>query len=353
MNFDFLAFLDNHYIEYVDSGPNVKRGNVNIKCPFCGSNDPSHHMGIDPTTNYWACWRDKTHRGRSPVRLIMALAHCDYETAKELVGKGGRVLDEDLLTSIADGGYFNSELVPYGKASRDRSSVEYPSDIRLFDGRYSAEKPFKAYLESRGFADVDSFIRAYKLAYAVTGTYKNRIIIPYFDIHHRLVTFSGRSIYRGSNLRYRELPKEYSAVHSKQMLYNENLAANGGKVLFIVEGPIDVLKMDNYGKHLGCRAVGLSSVALTDEQLVRMMDLVDRYKRVCLVVDDGYVAQQQQILDQLSVVVPAIPVVLPDRVEDPGALTKSQVVKLCKTQLRRLKGGRRERSKGQRRVQLR
>lgn len=349
--FDFIALLDRNHIEYVDSGPNVKRGNVNIKCPFCGPRDPSHHLGIDPDTNYWACWRDKTHRGKSPIRLVMALLRCDYDTAKNIVVDKSDTLDESVLSSIAEGSYFNSQ--DYGQEGQDsdNASLQYPNTIRPFDGKYRVEDKFKGYLRDvRGFTEVDSLIRAYKLAYAVTGRFSDRIIFPYFGEGTRMVTFSGRSIHRGSSLRYKELSKDESIIHSKQTLYNANLALSGGKVLFVVEGPMDVLKLDHYGKHLGCRSVGLSSVALQDSQLLLMMKLASKFDRTCLVVDDGYVSQQQQILDAMEVVTPTIPVSLEDCLEDPGEMTKAQVLSLCRSQLRRLKDERRGRHQGRRKL---
>ncbi len=41
MSFDWVDFLERHGIEYVTSSPNIGRGEVGVKCPYCGPGDPS------------------------------------------------------------------------------------------------------------------------------------------------------------------------------------------------------------------------------------------------------------------------------------------------------------------------
>jgi len=342
--FDIISFLDKHNIEYVDSGPNVARGNVNIKCPFCGPNDPSHHMGIEPQSSMWACWRDKNHRGKSPVRLIKALIHCSHEEALRIVGKEGGDIDEDLLHLLAEGSYFKNKEQ---RSEVPENNFGFAKGVREFNGKYTAETKFKDYLVSRGFEpqDVDSVIRTYKLRYAMLGKFKRRLILPYYNLDHELVTFSGRSLYKSSGLRYKEVNKNEAYIHSKHTLFNLNLAQAGGKVLFVVEGPIDVLKLDFYGRHLGCRSVGLSTVSVSEAQVLLLLNLSKSFEAVRIVVDEGYIAQQQDILDDLSIL-PNIGIsALPKGVEDPGELSKSQVISFCKQELRSVKDGRQRTAK--------
>src|SRR5882672_4087450 len=70
---DWLAFLTDNFIPHVTSGPLTTRGHVEVRCPFCGDDDPSMHLGINLTTSQWNCSRDATHREASPYRLISAL----------------------------------------------------------------------------------------------------------------------------------------------------------------------------------------------------------------------------------------------------------------------------------------
>ena len=78
---DVLTFLDHNRIPYRTNGPNCAKGHVVIKCPFCGDEDPSEHLGIQLSTGYWGCWRNSSHRGRRPHRLIMRLLGCNQSSS--------------------------------------------------------------------------------------------------------------------------------------------------------------------------------------------------------------------------------------------------------------------------------
>jgi hypothetical protein len=54
MQFDYATFFSAQGIEYRDSGPNVKKGNLNISCPFC-AHDEKFFMGVDPKTGWFGC----------------------------------------------------------------------------------------------------------------------------------------------------------------------------------------------------------------------------------------------------------------------------------------------------------
>src|SRR6185436_20537355 len=87
MAIDWRAFFRRHNIDYVTSGPNASKGRLQIKCPFCGQDDPSEHMGVSIRGKGWSCWRNAGHRGVSSERLIQALLRCSSEEAKRLIGE--------------------------------------------------------------------------------------------------------------------------------------------------------------------------------------------------------------------------------------------------------------------------
>ena len=47
------SFLDDLNVEYIDSGKNHKAGNINIRCPYCGEEDPSYHLGISYISDFF------------------------------------------------------------------------------------------------------------------------------------------------------------------------------------------------------------------------------------------------------------------------------------------------------------
>jgi hypothetical protein len=64
---DWRQLLTDNRVPFIERGPNVKRGEINIRCPFCGSADPSYHMGLNLDSGWWSCWRNKDqHSGKSP-----------------------------------------------------------------------------------------------------------------------------------------------------------------------------------------------------------------------------------------------------------------------------------------------
>src|SRR5882672_6159665 len=79
---DWVALLTDHDITFVDRGPNTKRGEISIQCPFCGDDDPSQHLGISLSTENWGCLRSAQHRGHAPHTLIQALLGCSFAQAK-------------------------------------------------------------------------------------------------------------------------------------------------------------------------------------------------------------------------------------------------------------------------------
>src|SRR4051812_32041661 len=89
MKFDWERFFRKHNIRYVTSGKNTKSGEYSIPCPWCNrtsNKDPSEHLGVNPSTGSFFCWRNNKHRGNQPVYLIMHLIGCSNTEACEIYG---------------------------------------------------------------------------------------------------------------------------------------------------------------------------------------------------------------------------------------------------------------------------
>src|SRR5437773_2381680 len=98
MNWEKL--LSNNGIEYVTSGSNTKRGEISVKCPFCGDDDPSEHMGISLTKDVWGCHRNAQHRGKNLRRLISALLGCSSSQAAIIVQQYNQSDPDDLEVAL-------------------------------------------------------------------------------------------------------------------------------------------------------------------------------------------------------------------------------------------------------------
>lgn len=268
---DWREFLREHRVPFVTSGPNVKRGEINIKCPWCGSADPSHHMGLNLETGWYSCWRNRTqHSGKSPVRLVMTLLRVPYARARELCGLGEAYVDPEGFDALAARLLMRAGATASPVEVRRRKLDMDPSFLPI--RRYGAARRVYEYLrEERGFNgrsdagdDVDVLCRLYGLRLG-RGDYHSRLILPYF-MDGELVTWTGRAVGE-SSIRYKDLSIEESILPPKHTLFNHDaMLDRSARVLLVFEGPMDALKADFYGDPYGVRAVALSTNSITDEQ---------------------------------------------------------------------------------------
>ena len=285
MGFDWIRVLDENHIPYITRGSNVKRGNVNLTCPFCGSADSGMHMGVDPVSSWWGCWRNDAHRGKSPVRLLAALLKIPYWKAREIAG-----LDED----YADPEEFDTAAAKFmgrGKSVETtpahKTLVFPPYFKHIATVRSMSIWRHRRYLEKRGFYpdDLVQLCEDYSLMATLDETFKDRIILPYY-IDGALVTWTARAI-ADAVIRYKDLSLEESLISPKRTLYNHDALLGGGEALLVVEGPLDVLKLDFYGRGYGVRAVGLSTNSIHPEQIYLLEEAINSFDKIIFMLDNN------------------------------------------------------------------
>lgn len=295
---DWIEFLDTASIDWVSSGPNTKRGEISVQCPWCGQDDPSQHLGISLESENWGCLRNGAHRGHNPERLIAALLGCSHTQAKLVVRQYSRA-DPDRLPG---------PLTEERPASEPGSPEEMP-DYRSIQSTGITAK-FWRYLASRGF-DPHKVTSKYGLVCCLSGKYKDRILIP-FHRNGRLVAWTGRAI-----INPRSAPRYLSSNLIKTVLFNEDSLV-GGSHLFIVEGPFDAIKLDYHGATATC----ISGANATPEQIQVLHQICRSYERVTLLLDTDAVEQAYVLIDWL----PRVELgQLPEGIKDPGELTKEQI----------------------------
>lgn len=328
---DWPELFDQYGIEYATSGPNVGRGRIAVKCPFCGDADPSQHMSVDLAGQGWRCWRNHDHRGRSPVGLIRALLRCSAEEARRLAGIGPAVRSAGLADRI------RGLLEPVDAEGAPPSLLREPTEFRKFTDLPSA-RPFLRYLEGRGFPR--QFVLApadLGLRYAVRGGFGGRVVFLVHDLGN-LVTWTGRTISRRQPQRYKALPtdEENAALLGcapanlsigSCLLWQDELLA-GGNVLCISEGPMDALKLRMLGWGSGVRSTAVFTNSISDAQMNRLRIIVPRFQRSVLLLDRGAEGRTMRARQQLA----ALGVRagwLPDGVNDPGELSPGMYAKLA------------------------
>ncbi len=270
-------------VEILDHGHSVSRGNFNIRCPFCGPSDPGHHMGVSLEGKGWACWRNADHRGKSPVRLIVALTGRPVWKVREMLGLFSSP-SLDTFSSVR--GRLGPKAEEQAPKRKGPEGLKMPKEFRHRWVEGMVSHRFIAYMLERGFGGpaLARVVRDYELSYAVSGTFAERIVLPYL-VRENVVTWTARSIQPDQKLRYRDLEQAESIMHKDQILFNYDGAAMGGKTLLVVEGPFDVLKGDWAGREFGVRCVGLSTNNMSDGQMLQLAELSDAFERVCISLD--------------------------------------------------------------------
>lgn len=280
---NWKQILDENHIQYVERGANVKRGELNIKCPYCGSADPSHHLGLSQDTGWWACWRNSDHRGKSPVRLLVALLRISYRKARELAGLDEDYVDPDGFDDLAARLLRSGQSMPELE-DQAQGKLRMGLDYQKFTSSGGRNRRFFNYLESRLFRDQDILKLAwyYNLRHCISGPFQDRLIIPYY-LNGELITWAGRAVGE-STIRYKALSIEDSILATKRTLYNYD-AHKQADVLVLVEGPIDALKLDFYGKRFGVRSVALSTNSINDEQIYLLEEAASKVRKVIIMLD--------------------------------------------------------------------
>jgi hypothetical protein len=323
---NWVRLLEQHSIEYVDKGKSTAKGNVYVHCPFCGNADPSHHMGISLAGSGWGCWRNSAHRGRSPVRLLMALLRVSYAQARDMAGLDDSYVDPDGYESIKHNLFQKSVQVITEQSEKELELS--PDFIDISDKKLRTAK-FHQYLsETRGFhpAHISELCKHYGLKAAVSGKYKDRIIVPYF-VERKLVSWTGRAI-SGSSLRYMDLSKEESITPPKLTLYNFNATRRPNKILLVCEGPFDALKLDFYGQKFGVRTVAISTNSITDEQTYLLEECCGNFDRVLMVMDNGNsvgIVNSMKLKEKLSQIHNIGFTMVPEQFKDGGEMPPKEV----------------------------
>ena len=328
-NINWKRLLDSHGVEYIERGRSVVKGNIAVHCPMCGNADGGHHMGINLSNGYWGCWRNTQHRGKSPIRLLMSLLKVSFAQACDLAGLDERYVDPEGWDSIKHNPFEHDDQVDN---SARVTQLRMPDEFREITSAVRTTRFFN-YLERRGFplSTISELCRLYRLRAAVIGDFKDRVIMPYY-MDAKLLTWTGRAVGE-TKMRYLDLAIDKSITPAKQMLYNFNATRRPDKVLLVVEGPMDALKADFFGRMHGVRAVALSTNSMSDSQIYLLEEIALNFEKILIVMDNSNelgVIDSMRIKDKLSQISNIGFVKVPFGKKDCGDLTSAEVVSFAK-----------------------
>lgn len=316
MAFDWLQFLNEYKVDYVERGANVARGHVNIRCPFCGDDDPSQHLGLELSSGRWGCFRDRRHRGAKPSYLIARLLGVSQAKAKQIAGEieqwGGSVTIEDLRAAHAG--------LDDDSAPADAEPIELLPEFRKIESTGVRKKFYKYLTARRGFnegKEVDGVIDRYDLRCCLTGSFSQRIILPIYQFG-KLRGWTGRAIGK-AEIRYRSHPPGNGLA---DVVYNEP-NCKGGDVLIVVEGPFDAINIDwHTSDEIGC--VAMLSTARTLGRIATLYTIAQRYNRVVVMFDKGAARHAYDVAECLQTFGAVVREVSGDA-SDPGDMRREDV----------------------------
>ena len=320
-------FCTLQHIEYLKTAASFARGYINIHCPFCGDTDTSFHLGLHKSGR-WTCYRDPIgHKGSDPCRIIMRLIGCTRDQANSYV--------QDDVVELSDFDEASSEFMSNDTKPEQHINLNFPDEFRPLTSSKGRAKMYWNYLiTKRDFksSDIPKVVDRYDLHYCDKGMWRGRIIIP-IKVGGALLSWTGRTVYATEELRYRSLSHKKDAdprglINVRDLLFNyDNAIKKHHHVCVIVEGPLDVMKVDYYGHRYGISAVGTFGTGIRGAQL----DLLYLLRAKCdvLVVcgDRGAEANVMDLLSAASDInIQSLP--LPNNVKDPAELSTHQIIDL-------------------------
>lgn len=329
--FDWLTFFRARYIVYTTSGHT--QGNIGIHCPLCGDADPSFHMGISLSGKGWNCWRNRSHRGVRPHRLIQALLKCSYFEAQRIVGDDAHTIG---ISDASLGAYLKAKLLG-NKEIEEPKPIGFTPEIKpLYKCDRGTAKIFLRYLqEDRDYNlnECEDVCREYDLRYAMHGYFGYRIIFPTY-MFGEMITWTGRSVGNGKGPRYLSLTSHKDkAVPGypialkpiKDCLWNfDYIVDHPARTLIVAEGPFDAMRLDYYGLSLDVRATCLFGKDISEEQLYLLEDIAPMFENRYLLLDPDASLDVLRVMDRIRVI-GFEPLRIPAGFEDAAVMSKSEI----------------------------
>jgi|2_EtaG_2_1085320.scaffolds.fasta_scaffold00387_20 hypothetical protein len=288
--FNFTSFCDDEGIEYWTEGKNVTEGWINIQCPHC--NDRTNHLGFDPSTGQFNCWK--------------CGSHSLWDTLIELHDGHPQDIVMNYQTDGTEVKHVKREKKEVGM------EVELPPDCTRPSNMLASERRiYTKYLTSRGFNIAQLSTNWNIHLGGVTGAYKFRIVIPVY-YKHKIVSYVARDVTGEQDPKYLNMPN----VNLKDYLYGYDSCV--GDSVVVVEGITDVWRL----------GMGVAVATLGTQTTLAQISLLRKFKKVIILFDRGEDAQKEADKIKQTLLVLGVSVVnehLPEGVEDPADMFDDQV----------------------------
>lgn len=230
---DFIFdIIDTLGIDYVE-----RYQYIVAPCPIHnGDSDRAWSWHLDKKV--WQCFSRGCHDkfGSDVIGLVRGILKCKFPDAVKFV-------EEVLGNNSYTGKYSNSKNKSFVKSTKKK-------DVKIYNEDSISKLKYHNYLELRGYPK--ELLDEYHVGItdARFKQMSNRLIIPIRDIDGNIVGFTGRTLF--SDWKEKKIAKwVHSAGFNKiDNLFNIDRAKQfieESGVAIIVEGPLDVLRLEQYG----------------------------------------------------------------------------------------------------------
>lgn len=284
MLLDFVLLCQEQQIPFLTEGHHhCHEGWVQIHCPFCAGGEEGWHLGYGFEKGNFNCWRCGGH---SMYKVLRAIC---------------RIPTYQLIAKYRTEGV----VLPGRKKVVRKAEAKPPSRLE------SLCKAHIQYLKKRLYSRERLKVWDLKGTRGLSKDWSWRVVAPIRDRTSRIVAYTGRTIGKDVNPRWKVSRDEDCVVDPRSLIYGIDLIED--KVL-VVEGPSDVWRM-------GPGAVGLLGIDWTIQQANILKDIPERY----ILFDPEPKAQvQAEKLANYLAPFPGRTEILSGFQTDPGGLKQSQ-----------------------------
>lgn len=305
-----IVEIVSQYISLTKKGKNY----VGI-CPFHEDSNPS--LVVSPEKQIYNCF--VCNNGGNAIAFIQRIEKCDFKEAfNKLIDLSG--LDESFKMKVKEEITYN----PYNELQQRQIKMnDAIQEFLKYNARMNSEGCLD-YLKNRGINDesLDKFgigylsdinaltnylikkygFQEHEMAendffrignYGIFSPYEHRITIPIYDRFHYLIGYAGRQSIVNTGLDAKYINPSTTEIFQKSQtlynMFNANGALRNNDAIFVVEGYMDAITMDQNGYP---NTVALMGTALTDEHIT----LLKHTKKDIVIVLDGDQAGQNAML---------------------------------------------------------